>query len=73
MPSAIKSKIKEYYDADLDVFRRKSQAIWNAHKESALQTSQVNYNRLHKPGQNHYTFRKNYQGRFRFEPQRESY
>ena len=73
MPSAIKSKMKEYYDADLDVFRRKSQAIWNAHKESALQTSQVNYNRLHKPVQNHYSFRKNYQGRFRAEPQQESY
>ena len=73
MPSTIKSKIKEYYDANLDVFRRKSQAIWNAHKESALQSSQVNYNRLHRPGQNRYNSRKNYQGRYRSEPQQESY
>ena len=71
MPSSIKSKIKEYYDADLDVFRRKSQAIWNAHKESALQSNQVNYNRYHRP--DHYTKKNNYQRRMRSNPQQESY
>ena len=73
MPSSIKSKTKEYYDAELDVFRRKSQAIWNAHKESALQSRQVNYNRLHRSEYNHYTKKNNYQGRNRSNPQQEPY
>ena len=69
MPSSIKSKIKEYYDAELDVFRRKSQAIWNAHKENALQTRQVDYNRLRRPERNHYTNKNSYQVRNRSNPQ----
>ena len=45
MPFSIKDKIREHCDESLEVFKRKGQAIWNAHKENALVPKQVNYDR----------------------------
>ena len=34
MPFSIKDKIREHCDESLEVFKRKGQAIWNAHKKT---------------------------------------
>ena len=63
MPYSIRDKIKEHFDENLKVFRKKGQAIWNAHKENLLKSKQVNYDRLQPYEQNHYRTRKNYHKR----------
>ena len=65
MPFPIKDKIREYFDESLEVFKRKGQAIWNAHKENALKHEQVNYDRLQQYEKNHYKSKRNYYKRGR--------
>ena len=60
MPFSIKDKIREHYNESLEIFKRKGQAIWNAHKENALIPKQVNYDKLQQFERNHFKFNKNY-------------
>ena len=43
MPFPTKDKISKYFDESLEIFERRGQAIWNAHKEKALKPKQVKY------------------------------
>ena len=63
MLSSIKTKIKQYYDANVDVFRRKVQAVWNTRKEKTLHTKQLNYEKLQSYEQNRYNYRRDYNRR----------
>ena len=60
MPFSIKDKIREHYNKSLEIFKRKGQATWNAHKENALTPKQVNYDELQQFEQNHHKFNKNH-------------
>ena len=60
MPISIKNKIRKHYDESLEVFKRKGQAIWNAHKENVLIPKQVNYDKQQQLEQNHYKCNRNY-------------